>query len=34
MERARRAWAQPALPEATMALLLHGNVTRLLEGTT
>jgi predicted TIM-barrel fold metal-dependent hydrolase len=34
MERALREWAELALPEATMALLLHGNVTRLLEGTT
>jgi predicted TIM-barrel fold metal-dependent hydrolase len=34
MERALREWAGLSLPEATLPLLLHGNITRLLNGTT
>jgi predicted TIM-barrel fold metal-dependent hydrolase len=34
MERALREWAELALPEATMPLLLHENVSRLLDLTT
>jgi predicted TIM-barrel fold metal-dependent hydrolase len=34
MERALREWSELALPDATRALLLHGNVTRLLDGAT
>jgi predicted TIM-barrel fold metal-dependent hydrolase len=34
MERALREWAELSLPEATVPLLLHGNLTRLLDRTT